>query len=377
MSASPLYSPHFSVWVAFEGRRVVLGLRGRIDRPAARELDALAETLLDRGYGSLVMDLAGVPSIDAAGIDVISRTAARVKAAGGEPVMIHEPSDKVRRALVIAGLTELVRAERPMAAEEPLGREEARETPAAAGSARRPAAQPRKLLAIPAAEDVIDAALQLVVALATATVGGAQGASVTLLRRDRLSTVAASDQTIMEMDQLQYETQQGPCVSATAEGRWFHVQSLTHEDRWPEFTPLARELGVNAILSSPLLLASDQPVGALNIYSRAAAAFAPHDQEIAEVLATQASSILFEAGADGTQPELSRRLAEALRSREVIAQAQGVLMARDGIGEHAAYAALRRSSAQSSAPLREQAAAVVASTQPHSSDSTVGVTDGR
>src|ERR1700682_822893 len=99
-----------------------------------------------------------------------------------------------------------------------------------------------------------------------------EGISVSLQRNEVLSTVAASDQTILEMDADQYATGEGPCVDASVEGRWFHVESLEREERWPAFAPKARQLGIRAILSSPLVV-EDRPIGALNIYSRTTGAF--------------------------------------------------------------------------------------------------------
>ena len=222
--------------------------------------------------------------------------------------------------------------------------------------------QLRRVTAIPADKDVIDGALRLVVALARATVGGADGVSVSLRRQGRLSTVAASDQTISEMDASQYATGEGPCVDASVEGRWFHAESLATETRWPNFTPRARALGINAILSSPLL-AADRPVGALNIYSRTATAFAPEDQELASVFAGEASLILTKAGMDVTDDEVSTRLGEAQRVRRVIAQAEGIIMEREGIPEDIAYTVLRSYSQRTNRPLRERAEEVVASTR--------------
>jgi hypothetical protein len=100
---------------------------------------------------------------------------------------------------------------------------------------------------------VVDGALRLVVALARAAVGGADGVSVSLRRHGHLTTVAASDRTIEEMDASQYATGQGPCVDASLEGQRFYSEALDVEQRWPSFTPRARALGINAILSSPLL----------------------------------------------------------------------------------------------------------------------------
>ena len=57
------------------------------------------------------------------------------------------------------------------------------------------------------------------------------------------------------------------------------------------------EAGINAILSTPLV-AHSQPVGALNIYSRTRGAFSLKEQELASVLATEASVILTVARAE-------------------------------------------------------------------------------
>jgi GAF domain-containing protein len=169
------------------------------------------------------------------------------------------------------------------------------------------------------------------------------------------------------MDAIQYETGEGPCVDASTEGHWFHAESLKTETRWPAFTPRARALGIMAILSSPLLV-KKRPVGALNIYSLTPAAFTVRDQELAAAFATQTSLLLSEADMQGSEDELSVRFQVALRAREVIAQAQGVLMERQGISENDAYGALRRFSLGHGRPLQERAEHIVASTHPGSTD---------
>lgn len=209
---------------------------------------------------------------------------------------------------------------------------------------------------------MVDGALRLVVALARATVSGADGVSVSLNRRGRLSKVAASDETILEMDADQYATGQGPCVDASKEGRWFHVESLEQESRWPAFVPKARKLGINAILSTPLVV-EERPLGALNIYSNSPAAFAAAEQELASMFATEASVILRDAGADVGDAALAGRIDEALASREVIALAQGAIMAREALSAEGAHASLRRLSQRSGRPLLDVAAELVASTQ--------------
>lgn len=220
-----------------------------------------------------------------------------------------------------------------------------------------------QVAAIPANVDVIDAALRLVVALARVTVGGADGVSVCLRRHGALITVAASDETVTGMDSDQYATGEGPCVAAATQGHWFHVESLDTETRWPAFIPLALERGINSIISTPLLTQT-RPMGALNIYSRDRRVFAAPELELSSLFAAQASDLLVNAAVDTSVEELSRQLQEALRGRDLIAQARGVLMERDGITADDAYTQLRRSSRQTDTPLRRLAEEVTASTRP-------------
>jgi GAF domain-containing protein len=184
--------------------------------------------------------------------------------------------------------------------------------------------------------------------------------------------VAASDQTVSDMDANQYATGEGPCVDASVAGRRFHAESLEEETRWPAFTPKARALGIGAILSSPLL---DQggPVGALNIYSKTASAFGPKDQELAARFAAEASNLLSDVRVKKTNDDQrSRRLHGALRNREIIALAHGVIMERENVLETDAFAMLRRFSQTSNRPLLERAEDVVASTRRPQPKPTIG-----
>lgn len=219
-----------------------------------------------------------------------------------------------------------------------------------------------RLGSIPASNEVVDAALRLVVKLAKATVEGANGVSVSLERHGKLRTVAATNATVLEMDRHQYESGEGPCVAAAAEGHWFHVESLAAETRWPTFVPEAIEQGIKSILSTPLMI-GDRPLGALNIYSDTERAFGTSEQELAALFATQASGILADAGADAPDEESAALLADSLRSREIIAVAQGVLMERAGITQDDAAGVLRRESRAAELTVRQHAADIVDSTQ--------------
>ncbi len=342
----------------------MLALRGQLDIHTAPDLSGYLDGMIGRGHVNIALDLAELDYLDASGLSVIAGETIRLKLSGGS-LIIRDPSVQVGHLLEISGLIKMIPVDELQPVPGELGRLGPEQLDGPSGS---PVAsgiheltqQLREVTSIPSNDDVVDGALRLVVTLAKVTVGGADGVSVSLRRRGHLSTVAASDQTITDMDAGQYATGEGPCVDASVEGRWFHAESLHNETRWPDFVPKARALGINSILSSPLM-AHGVPVGALNIYSRATAAFAPKDQELASIFATEASTILGDAGLDTTEEELASKLSEVLRTRQVIAQAQGVLMERNGIGEHAAYTALRRFSVEHDGPLSERARYIVES----------------
>ena len=207
---------------------------------------------------------------------------------------------------------------------------------------------------------VVDAALGMVTALAASTVENADGVSVTLERHGRLMTVAASDDAVKVMDGHQYDTGEGPCLSAKAEGRWFYIESLAEETRWPKFVPLALEQSFHSVLSSPLMT-KDRPQGALNIYSTKEHAFSARDQELAELFSAQASQILTTAGPDQTDEQEKQHLTSALAAWQAIHQAQGVIMERDGLTAEVAAGALRRAARATGVTVLAYADEVVAS----------------
>jgi anti-anti-sigma regulatory factor len=299
----------FSVSLELLGQLCLLGLRGRLNDGSLSDFGTLLDAAVVHGCPSVVVDLAGIETISPSVVGAIT-TVARRPAGTDRELTLTSPSEPVRHLLDVEGLASLVRPHQVGSTVDDSGRRAPIEEDGP--SADLEADVLRAVAGLASDGDVVDGALRLVVALARATVGGADGVSVSLLRHSHLSTVAASDQTILDMDASQYATGQGPCVDVSVEGRRFHSESLAKEDRWLDFTPRARELGINAILSWPLL-ASQQPVGALNIYSRSESAFAAPDQKLASVFAAEASLILTESGVGTTDERHAQRLHDALR----------------------------------------------------------------
>jgi ANTAR domain/GAF domain len=217
-------------------------------------------------------------------------------------------------------------------------------------------------------DEMLSAALCLVVAVAGASVELADGASVSLVVGDHLETAAASNDLIQAMDADQYALGEGPCVSATMTGVLFRSNSVVTETRWPKFVRRAAERGIGSIISTPLSI-EGRSVGALNICSRTAWAFTMLDSP-ATVLATQASAMLRAHEHGRRTAEVGTTLEGALTSRRPVTLAQGVLMERGSISADEAYWVLRRLARSSGFGLEQQATRVLDSIAYGSSNET-------
>jgi anti-anti-sigma factor len=367
----------FAVEVEFTPVVTLVSLRGSIDPSTAPDLKSVIDALIEQEHRTIVLDLGGVDVVDSEGLRVITDIAGRLQVLGGE-LAVRSATTGVQHTLDFSELPvgappgvvkQATLPRRPQPTVGPFA------LPPSIGF-DSPEILANRIPGFPTVDDSLDATLRLVVTLARATLAGADGVSVTLRRHGRLSTVAASNQTVLDMDANQYAADEGPCVDATLEGRWFHTDTLDRETRWPTFVPKAKALGINAILSAPLM-ARGRPVGALNIYSTATDAFTPDDQKLASVFATEASIILTDAWVAAHDDELSSRYQHALRGREIIAQAQGVLMERGATTEQEAYGQLLSHSQETSQPLRSHAEEVVASTRRIRPGDGEGPTGGR
>ena len=350
----------FAIVIGFEGNQAILGVAGDLDALTAPTLSAVVRAVLEQGHSDVVLDFGRLAFIGAAGLWVIIDASTRLRETSGV-LTVRSASAHTRRIFDLTGVSAIVRME----LSDPLSTLGAEQLPGDTSGTRPPVPLlplfPR-VGQVPASTEVIDAALRRVVELAKATVDGADGVSVSLERNGQLTTVAASNDTVLRMDAHQYETGEGPCVAAAIEGHWFHVESLAEEHRWPAFIPLAMHEDIGSILSSPLL-GTERPIGALNIYSSSERAFGPPEQELAALFATQASGILVDAGSDLTDGQLAARITDALMAREVIAQAQGVLMARHHMSAKVAATTLHRNARTADQVVRQYAIDVVETTQ--------------
>src|SRR4029079_895682 len=165
-------------------------------------------------------------------------------------------------------------------------------------------------------------ALRAVIDMAVES-GPCDAASITTLgSRRSVTTVSHSDARVREADRLQSCLSEGPCLDAVWTNGVYLVPDLLADGRWPRWAPRAAELGIGASMSVHLF--TDTRLGSLNLYSLTRRGFDPTEVEAARVIAAHASVVL--AYANTTQ-----NLWRAVDARNLIGQAQGMLMARYGL----------------------------------------------
>jgi GAF domain-containing protein len=165
-------------------------------------------------------------------------------------------------------------------------------------------------------------------------------------------TLAATEAFVVELDCFQYEIGEGPCIDAVRVGRTVRAEFLTDGARYPIFGPRALTVDVVGTLSEPLE-SEGTVLGSINLFGRTSDALDGGTLRPARLLATQASAAV---AAAVVRDDLRRKVAQleqALESRDVIAQAKGILMLQSGVGPDEAFSLLVKASQRENRKLRD------------------------
>ena len=205
------------------------------------------------------------------------------------------------------------------------------------------------------AEPDVQRTLEKMCVLLVETVDGCEHSVVTVVTDHDLRSPAANDAVGPAVDAIQLEVDEGPCVEAIREHHTVVTDDLTTETRWPRFSTRAAEAtGVRSMLSFRMFLDADT-LGSLNLYSKRPAAFGEESVAVGTIFAAHASVALRAARA---REDLAR-LRDVVEARELIGQAKGILMGRQGITSQAAMDILCRGANRLKIELRELARRVV------------------
>jgi hypothetical protein len=192
--------------------------------------------------------------------------------------------------------------------------------------------------------------LEEVVGMAVTTIEGCDYAGIFVIEGKSVSTPVSTDPVVIQLDAIQHRTEEGPCLDAMASGRAFYAEDLSDDPRWPTFGGEMSAIGMRSLLALPLTL--NGSAGALNLYARYPAAFGVIDRGRGMLLAAIAGAAYSSVRGHEEEERRAGELQAALATREMIGQAQGILMERERISADAAFDILRRASQHLNIKLR-------------------------
>jgi GAF domain-containing protein len=192
----------------------------------------------------------------------------------------------------------------------------------------------------PSLEELLDRALSLAVEI----VPGCEQAGISLLQNRVVETPASVGELAAHCDKLQEQLGDGPCVTALLEADVIRVDDMQSEQRWPEFAAGALQVGVRSLLACRLATQRDK-LGALNLYSTEPQAFTSESEAMAIGYAAHVSLAL-------SALDREANLRQAMKSRELIGQAMGILMERHRITASQAFDVMVHASQRTNIKLR-------------------------
>jgi ANTAR domain-containing protein len=189
---------------------------------------------------------------------------------------------------------------------------------------------------------------------------GVSAATVTVRHGKNLSTVGATDQRLLDVDQAQYEDG-GPCIATLDRPDPIFLRGVEtdSDEAWEHFAETAAHLGIKSSVSMHIPTDSTDVAASLNLYSRSPLELSDAWTRHANIYAEQLEATLQSVDAYKSTATLATHLAEAISSRSVIEQAKGILMADERITDDEAFQRLSTLSQHANVKLRHVARRLV------------------
>lgn len=191
---------------------------------------------------------------------------------------------------------------------------------------------------------------------------------ITVRRDGHPMTVVSSDDRAVSMDEVQYETGDGPCLHALRTEQVVLIDDLATDPAWESYRERGLNSGVHSCLSLPI--AADGVRAAMNLYAAKPHAFDSEAIERGQALADDTSRAMVLAIRIAEHIELNGQLRTALVSRAVIDQAIGIIMGQNRCTPEAGFDVLRRASQNRNVKMRVLASDIVTSTADQASTPT-------
>ncbi len=200
--------------------------------------------------------------------------------------------------------------------------------------------------------------LEVVTALVKRSIANCDAAGVSLLVERQPTTCAITDRVVVEVDLVQYQTGEGPCLAAMEDSNVVRIDVIEEDVRFSRFAPGALDTGINSVLSLPLVV-DGKAVGALNLYSYCPEAFDQDTERAAMPFAHYAAEAIASSPLYAYSLDMVDGLLESLENQALISRATGLLVERHGWSSAEALDALRQRALAHDEPLRAMAKVVL------------------
>jgi len=188
------------------------------------------------------------------------------------------------------------------------------------------------------------------------------GVSILDAGGNRVSS-AATHPLVEQLDAVQYELDEGPCLTAWSAEKVVIVEDVHTDPRWPNWRAAVQDTAVRSVASAPLM-AGAQALGALNIYSALPGQYDGSTGRILPLFAGTAATLLAHVQGADAPLRMAGDLKHTLATRDTINRACGMLMERHGTGYDAALGRLIATARTSGATLAEVSARQAAGAVP-------------
>jgi ANTAR domain/GAF domain len=192
-------------------------------------------------------------------------------------------------------------------------------------------------------------------------VPGCMHASLSALRDGKFVTLGASDDVAHQIDDLERQVGEGPCLDAILEERPQHDPDITDHATWPELAKRAMaETPVRSMLAFRLVHDGAKS-GALNLFGDTPNALGEESVAQGTIMSAFASVAI----AMAQERRRASNLELALDTNREIGKAVGLLMAEHNIGSEQAFEILRHASQSMNRKVRELAREIVSRSEPN------------
>ena len=209
------------------------------------------------------------------------------------------------------------------------------------------------------ADETVESTVDRIAALSVLAIDTADECGVSLVTGKEITTVATTSEICHTIDALQIETGEGPCMSSIKEQATFYIPDMSQDETWPAFSNLAAQTtGISSLLGY-VLQVGEGALGAINVMSFQVDAFDDEAIAAGALFAAQAGVALANALTHRQDEEKVEQLEQGIRTRQVIGEAVGIVMATRQVNADEAFEILKTISQHTNVKLKEVAAGLV------------------